>query len=606
MTVADLMKLSFYEVLGVLPGVSNVMLRKAYGKLAMQHHPDKGGDPEVFKYIKRVYDVLTNNTTRERYDQNGKAEFTADFGPASPDAPQEQVRLPYEVRTERVNLEFIRKMMGMVGSRSCCSGNGSTLFQQLLNVLKRAKPLDADATFGEITVIVWMDLKNGPLLHRRFSGGPRCSGFQEVAHEVKAGVPDYLLGTSMFMSPRTVKHIARFGLGIVEIDMVNAYYQALATEIMPELSKPHVAEYVTERERLLELGMETYAVSRETIKKLFLAVGFLGGYLKFLKQHNLPYKPGPFSDFVKALSAEIGKIARALATATPHLDELVKNSDNKLASRLSKMYIHIERTWADILQKNLPVDVAEVCGEHDGFAVETEMSPADIMGEIPELPFKVAVKMPPRDMLQHLRQEEPDHIWMLSRIDVSVDELVRNLHTCSVAIEKGPAACRSHAVAFGKVMACRIEGKLVVPKSNPKIVECFDDLTRRWSAMKRDKEDFQVLIRKYMHIFVNVKSCFKNGYIQYSRDEELPVPLEEPPFCNTVGNEAVLLLKMEMQPLDQSEAIRHKVLFADGMLYNADDGTVRRATHADRLCRHANVNYEPPDWPKESYRLIVS
>ena len=51
--------MSHYEVLGVKPGTSPEDLKKAYRKLALQHHPDKGGDEEEFKKITESYEVLT-------------------------------------------------------------------------------------------------------------------------------------------------------------------------------------------------------------------------------------------------------------------------------------------------------------------------------------------------------------------------------------------------------------------------------------------------------------------------------------------------------------------------------------------------------------------
>jgi len=45
-----------YEVLGVSPETSEDCIKKAYHKLAMKHHPDKGGDPETFKEINDAFE----------------------------------------------------------------------------------------------------------------------------------------------------------------------------------------------------------------------------------------------------------------------------------------------------------------------------------------------------------------------------------------------------------------------------------------------------------------------------------------------------------------------------------------------------------------------
>jgi molecular chaperone DnaJ len=74
-------KRDYYEVLGVAKTASADEIKKAYRKLAVKYHPDKdGGDEAKFKEIGEAYEVLKDDTKRQRYDQFGHA--GAHGGPA--------------------------------------------------------------------------------------------------------------------------------------------------------------------------------------------------------------------------------------------------------------------------------------------------------------------------------------------------------------------------------------------------------------------------------------------------------------------------------------------------------------------------------------------
>ncbi|MCL2085617.1 molecular chaperone DnaJ [Candidatus Saccharibacteria bacterium] len=66
-------KRDYYETLGVKKGASDDEIKKAFRKLAVKHHPDKGGDEAEFKEINEAYEVLKDSKKRARYDQFGHA-----------------------------------------------------------------------------------------------------------------------------------------------------------------------------------------------------------------------------------------------------------------------------------------------------------------------------------------------------------------------------------------------------------------------------------------------------------------------------------------------------------------------------------------------------
>ncbi len=59
----------YYSTLGVSPTATPEEIKKAYRKLANQHHPDKGGDQNKFKDISVAYDTLSNPQKKAEYDQ---------------------------------------------------------------------------------------------------------------------------------------------------------------------------------------------------------------------------------------------------------------------------------------------------------------------------------------------------------------------------------------------------------------------------------------------------------------------------------------------------------------------------------------------------------
>lgn len=60
-----------YQRLGVAKDADTNEIKKAFKKLAMTHHPDKGGDPEEFKKIQHAHEVLIDEQKRRIYDMTG-------------------------------------------------------------------------------------------------------------------------------------------------------------------------------------------------------------------------------------------------------------------------------------------------------------------------------------------------------------------------------------------------------------------------------------------------------------------------------------------------------------------------------------------------------
>lgn len=66
-------KRDYYEILGIPKSASADEIKKAFRKLAVKYHPDKGGDEAKFKEVNEAYEVLKDSAKRQRYDQFGHA-----------------------------------------------------------------------------------------------------------------------------------------------------------------------------------------------------------------------------------------------------------------------------------------------------------------------------------------------------------------------------------------------------------------------------------------------------------------------------------------------------------------------------------------------------
>jgi DnaJ-class molecular chaperone len=72
--------MSLYDKLGVPKESSKEDIKKAFRKLSLEHHPDRGGDEEKFKEISNAYETLSDDDKRKNYDLTGN-EVPQSFNP---------------------------------------------------------------------------------------------------------------------------------------------------------------------------------------------------------------------------------------------------------------------------------------------------------------------------------------------------------------------------------------------------------------------------------------------------------------------------------------------------------------------------------------------
>ena len=72
----------FYNILEVDKKASSSEIKKAYRRLAVIHHPDKGGDENKFKEITKAFETLSDENKRKQYDQFGESDGGSGGNPA--------------------------------------------------------------------------------------------------------------------------------------------------------------------------------------------------------------------------------------------------------------------------------------------------------------------------------------------------------------------------------------------------------------------------------------------------------------------------------------------------------------------------------------------
>ena len=62
----------YYDILEIEKTATSSEIKKAYKRMAKLHHPDKGGDPDVFKKVTKAHEILGDPVSRENYDTYGE------------------------------------------------------------------------------------------------------------------------------------------------------------------------------------------------------------------------------------------------------------------------------------------------------------------------------------------------------------------------------------------------------------------------------------------------------------------------------------------------------------------------------------------------------
>jgi DnaJ-class molecular chaperone len=121
------MSASPYSILGVSASATDEEIKKAYRKLSLEHHPDRGGDAKQFQTITAAYEKVNDASKRAWYNQHG-------------DKPRPQsppIRIGLSVTLEELYngaTKTINEQISLPCSSCVCTiCNGTGRLQQVVN-----------------------------------------------------------------------------------------------------------------------------------------------------------------------------------------------------------------------------------------------------------------------------------------------------------------------------------------------------------------------------------------------------------------------------------------------------------------------------------------
>lgn len=102
----------YYQILGVERSATADDIKRAYRRLASQHHPDRGGDTAKFQEIQEAYSILGDDQKRSEYD-NPRQRVHVNMGPGGFDFDQIFQMFGAQFRPQQQNITRISLWIGL-------------------------------------------------------------------------------------------------------------------------------------------------------------------------------------------------------------------------------------------------------------------------------------------------------------------------------------------------------------------------------------------------------------------------------------------------------------------------------------------------------------
>ena len=99
--------MDYYSTLGLQRNASEDDIKKAYRKMAMKHHPDRGGDEKQFKQVSEAYEILSDPQKKQMVDMG--------VDPKAQQAGGPRQQGPFEFHFNTGNFEDVFSNFGFGG-----------------------------------------------------------------------------------------------------------------------------------------------------------------------------------------------------------------------------------------------------------------------------------------------------------------------------------------------------------------------------------------------------------------------------------------------------------------------------------------------------------
>jgi curved DNA-binding protein len=169
------MKKDYYQVLGVAKDAGQDVIKKAYRKLAMEHHPDRNagdkGAEEKFKDVSEAYAVLSDEAKRKKYDAFGAEGFAQNYSTEDifRDFNVDDILSQFGMKGSGWggSFKFRKGAGGAPGAAGAAGGGSASIFDDLFGGGGRGRPQGPPAKGADAEVQITLGF------HEAMHGGER-------------------------------------------------------------------------------------------------------------------------------------------------------------------------------------------------------------------------------------------------------------------------------------------------------------------------------------------------------------------------------------------------------------------------------------------------